>query len=90
MNKIHFPLLQKLKINDTNQLQYFISNTIDPKKLYELEISINTDESFFELIHFSNLRSLTLKGIGIKLDYNFIFTHMKALSHLSLGFRYNQ
>jgi len=52
--------------------------------------NLKSDEFLMDLVHFSNLRSLTLNDIGIKLDYNFILTNMKTLRNLSLEFWRNQ
>lgn len=38
------------------------------------------------LSQLTNLRSLTLNGIVVKLDYKLIITKMKALRSLSLSF----
>ena len=53
----------------------------------ELKIR-NTDTEGVEMIlsQLTNLRSLTLGGIKVNIDFKLLFTQMKALRSLSLRF----
>ena len=64
-----------------------IDKIIDPSKLWELIIdNIKTDKVDMFLSLFKNLRSLKLLDLKVQLDYKILFSQMRALTSLEVGF----
>ena len=68
-----------------------IGKIINPNKILDLRIfRTETDGVVMVLSHLKNLRSLTMWGINVFLDYKLLLTQMRALTSLFLYFEDGQ
>ena len=68
-----------------------IGNIINPNKLLDLKIdSTQTDGVLIVLNNLTNLKSLSMKCIDVLLNFNLLFTQMRALTSLYLHFKDSQ